>query len=160
MNGPEQDAFTALTLHYLRVDASADTAAYATLMRNASTRLEVAKATADRLRMRLTVELLADPVDQQVVREERTVRWQQPATPWQHWKDNRVTAANSHGRARSAVTAPLMWWLRRRPPRMADYAQTVKLEVSLDRYWAFPEARSYPPELGTGRPVIIQRQRP
>lgn len=87
----------------------------------------------------IETKVLAEALPPETVTRSERLDVETPATWWQHFKADHPRIA-----AR----------LRLRPVRMTTVSATAHMSVSLQRYWAYPDAKRLP-EARFGRPVRI-----
>ena len=91
---------------------------------------------------RLRAHVLAEKLPPVEVSDQKSVTFESPASPFQHWKQ------------KHARTWWLAWFVGRWPVRQEATTKTVRMTVNLTKYRSYPEANYAIPD-GFGAPVLI-----
>lgn len=99
----------------------------------------------DFLTLELSAAIYGERLERQTVQAHKSVTFTQPATWWQHWKQDH--AGKWYGR----------WIVQRWPVQVEETTQWLEVEIDVERFRTYPDANiAFNPTLG--RPVIHMRR--
>lgn len=138
---PSIDQFNSVVLERLKLAARATMPRY---LASHLTAEEIAGEISDHFTYQLRTEILAERLKPQRATGHLTVKFEAPATWWQHFKH------------RYRFTWWLRWYVKRREVRMRTATRTGTARFDIERYRAFPEASiEFPKWMGGAQGILV-----